>query len=52
MDHMCSAGKKVEIGLQCWGEILSGGSIIIKLAATQHNYIIITLKVHKMAKVV
>lgn len=34
------------------GQIFSGGNIIIKLAASQHDYIIITLKVHEMAKVV
>lgn len=35
-----------------WSPVLGGGNIIIKLAAIQHNYIIITLKVHKTVKAV
>lgn len=47
MDHMWSAGKAVEIGLQCWGN----WKISVKLTATQHKCSVIALKLDKVVKV-
>lgn len=42
IDHMWSAGKAVEIGLQCWGNWKT--TLSVKLAATHYKCSVITLE--------